>query len=636
MLLDRIVGYLERISFSVTRSINAIGVFFLTMMMIVITVDVLSRYFFNLPIQGSLEIIRFVLVLTILFGIPYTTVRKQHVSIDIVTSKLSDRVRIRLETIMILVSLVLSAVVVWRSVEYALLKHRMGEISAVLHVPFAPFILAVAFGFALTGCVLMIQLLRSIEQNVKNWRQIILWLLIGVGMLVVFYLAAKHLRYIPWRVGLVTAGVLGLGFVFAAFLAGLPVFLSLILVGFLGMCYLRGTPAGLSIMGAIPFNTASHYEFSVIPLFVLMGEFCFFSGIGRDLYDMAYKWVGPLPGGLSMGTVCACGGFAAVCGDSMATAVTMGTVAIPEMKRYKYDPRLATGCVAAGGTLGVLIPPSLAFILYAVITDQSIATLFIAGVLPGILLISLFMMNIYVRAVRNPALGPPGPPTNWKEKIYALKGVWATLVLFAMVIGGMYIGVFTPTEGGGIGAAGAFVIGVVRRRLNWAGILSSLLEAGRITGTCLSILIGANVFGYFLAASKLPLELADFVTKLPVPSILILTAILIIYLFLGCLMPAIPMLILTVPIFFPVVMAMGYDPIWFGVIMVLMFEMAVITPPMGINVLALQTVVKDVSLSDMFRGVLPFLMAMIVCVILIIIFPQIATLLPDLIEGLSR
>ncbi|MBW1802535.1 MAG: TRAP transporter large permease [Deltaproteobacteria bacterium] len=426
---------------------------------------------------------------------------------------------------------------------------------------------------------------------------------------------------------------MGLALVFAAFLAGLPVFLSLMLVGFLGMAYLRGTPAGLSIMGSIPYNTASHYEFSVIPLFVLMGEFCFFSGIGKDLYDMAYKWVGPLPGGLSMGTVCACGGFAAVCGDSMATAVTMGTVAIPEMKRYKYNPKLATGCVAAGGTLGVLIPPSLAFILYAVITDQSIATLFIAGILPGILLISLFMANIYFRAQRNPELGPPGPGTTWKEKFYSLKGVWATLVLFIVVMGGMYVGAFTPTEGGGIGAFGAFFIGVARKRLNWEKILSSLLEAGRITGTCLGILSGANIFGYFLAASKLPIELADFVTKLPVPNIMILIAILIIYLFLGCLMPAIPMLILTVPIFFPVVMAMQYDPIWFGVIMVLMFEMAVITPPMGINVLALQTVVDDVSLGDMFRGVVPFLICMIVCVIILIIFPQIPIVLPNLLGG---
>ena len=633
MGLDKTVGALEKKTRSMTRWINAVGVFFLTMMMLVITVDVVSRFFFNRPVEGSLEMIMFMLVLTIIFGIPYAAVRKQHVGIDIFTAHLSERKRFLLETAMLLISLILCIIVLWRSFQYAMLKQSMHEISAVLQLPFYPFILAVAFGFALTGWVLCIQILRNMVQGIRSGKQAILWVIAGAAILVAFYLVASELRYLPWRIGLITAGVIGLAFVFAAFLAGLPVFLSLMLVGFLGMCYLRGLPAGMSLMGSIPYTTASHYEFSVIPLFVLMGEFCFFAGIGRDLYDMAYKWVGPLPGGLSMGTVCACGGFAAVCGDSMATAVTMGTVALPEMKRYRYNSRLAVGSVAAGGTLGVLIPPSLAFILYAVITDQSIAALFMAGILPGILLILLFMASIYIRAFRNPGLGPPGPPTTWKEKAVSLKGVWATLVLFVGVMGGMYVGAFTPTEGGGIGAFGAFVIGVVRRRLTWQGILSSLLEAGRITGTCLSILIGANIFGYFLASSKLPLELADFVVKLPVPAVLILTAILVIYLFLGCLMPAIPMLILTVPIFFPVVMAMGYDPIWFGVIMVLMFEMAVITPPMGINVLALQTVVDDVSLADMFRGVLPFLFAMIVCVIILILFPKIPTFLPYLLRG---
>lgn len=630
MSFQRTLGSLEDISVSVTRLVNTLGVFFLAMTMALVTADVLLRFFFNHPIEGSLEIIRFMLVLTILFSIPYAAAQKQHVSIEFLTSRLSNKTRSVLEGAMLLIALILSILVVWRTMKYAMLKAKVDEMTAVLHLPLQPIIIAVAFGFALTACALCIQLIVNINQNVNTSKQAFNWFIVGAAIVSAFYLMATELRYLPWRVDLVTSGLIGLGFVFAAFLAGLPVFLSLMLVGFLGMSYLRGITAGLSIMGSIPFNTASHYEFAVIPLFVLMGEFCFFSGIGRDLYDMGYKWVGSLPGGLSMGTVAACGGFAAVCGDSLATAVTMGTVAIPEMKRYQYDSKLATGCVAAGGTLGVLIPPSLAFIFYAVLTEQSIATLFIAGIIPGILLIALFMASIYLRALRNPVLAPPGPRTTWKEKIWSLKGVWATLVLFIGVMGGMYIGVFTPTEGGGMGASGALLIGVLRRRLNWEKILSSLLEAGKITGTCLGILIGANIFGYFVAASKLPIVLAEFVTHLPVPHLFILTAILIIYLFLGCLMPAIPMLILTVPIFFPVVMAMGYDPIWFGVIMVLMFEMAVITPPMGINVLALGTVVHDVSLGDMFTGIIPFLIAMIVCVIILVAVPHVPLFLPNI------
>jgi len=601
--------------------------------MLIISVDVLSRFLFNYPIKGSIEMVGSMLVLTILFSIPYTAIRNQHVNITIVTSKLPFKIRYTLQSIVNFIALILCILVAWRSLLYALAKAKDGEMSAVLQLPDYPFVLVVVFGFALTAWVYGLQLFRRFLQSFKSLRKIIIWCIAGIIILLIFYWLAYEARALPWKSGLVTTGILGLVLLFVVFLSGLPIFLGLMLVGFLGMAYLRGSLPGLILLGSIPFSTASQYDFSVIPLFVLMGEFCFFSGIGSDLYDMAYKWVGPLPGGLSMGTVAACGGFAAVCGDSLATAITMGTVAIPEMRRYKYSMRLATGCVAAGGTLGVLIPPSLAFIFYAILTEQSISTLFIAGIIPGILLVLLFMGTIYLRALKNPALGPPGPKTTWNEKIMSVKGVWATLVLFLGVMGGMYAGIFTPIEGGGIGAFGAMLIGILRRRLNVKGLLNSFLEAGKITGTCLSILIGANIFGYFIAVSKLPMVLADFVSTLPIPQVLVLAAILIIYLFLGCIMPAIPMLLLTVPIFYPVILSMGYNPIWFGVIMVIMFEMAVITPPMGINVLALQAVVEDVEMSDIFIGIVPFIFAMILCVIIIIAIPDIALFLPNLLSA---
>lgn len=627
---SRLLPAIEAKTSNICRFVNAIGVCALALTMLTITTDVLSRFFFNLPVKGSIEIVGSMLILTILFSIPYTAVQNQHVNITIITSKLSSKKRDTLQSIATFIALILCILVVWRSILFALVKAEGGEMGFVLQLPDYPFVLLVAFGFALTAWVYGLQLFRRFSQSFKSLRKIIIWCIAGIIILLIFYWLVYEARELPWKSSLVTTGIIGLVLLFAAFLSGLPIFLDLMLVGFLGMAYLRGSIPGFILLGTIPYTTSSQYSFAVIPLFVLMGEFCFFSGLGKDLYDMAYKWVGQLPGGLSMGTVAACGGFAAVCGDSLATALTMGSVAIPEMRRYKYSMRLATGCVAAGGTLGVLIPPSLAFIFYAILTEQSISTLFIAGIVPGILLILLFMATIYLRALKNPALGPPGPKTTWNEKIISLKGVWATLVLFIGVMGGMYAGIFTPTEGGAIGAFGAMLIGILRRRLNVKGLLNSFLGAGKITGTCLSILIGANIFGYFVAASKLPMVLADFVSKLPVPQILVLAAILVIYLFLGCIMPAIPMLLLTVPIFYPVILEMGYNPIWFGVIMVIMFEMAVITPPMGINVLALQAVVEDVEMSDIFIGIVPFIFAMILCVIIIIAIPDIALFLPNL------
>jgi tripartite ATP-independent transporter DctM subunit len=624
--IDRLQG----VGNSVARIVNGFGVFFLAVMMLVTTVDVLSRFLFNLPIAGSIEGTEFLMVLTVFLAIPYAAAKKQHITIDALVTKLPERERWILESITLFLGVVLFSVVVWQSFEYYMLMIKMNRVTAVLRVPIAPFALVVTFGSLLFTAVLALDLIQKLKEGIRNRRQIFVSALIGLLIVLLVYWGPAWSRALPWRMEPLTVGVIGMAVLFLAFVSGLPIFISLILVGFMGMTYLRGSMAGLSIMGSSPFNTVAQYTFSVIPLFVLMGEFCFFSGLGKDLYDMAYKWVGQLPGGLAIGTVVACGGFAAVCGDSMATAVTMGTVTLPEMRRFKYSPSLAVGCVAAGGTLGVLIPPSLAFILYALLTDQSIALLFIAGILPGILLIALFMITTYLIAWRDPKAGPPGPKTGMREKIASLRGVWATLLLFALVIGGMYAGVFTPTEGGGIGAFGALLIGVVRRRLTFKDILSSLLEAGKISAVCISVLIGASIFGYFLAASKLPMELANYVSHLTIPPVIVLIFILVIYLFLGCLMPAIPMLVLTVPIFYPVIAAVGYDPIWYGVLMVLMFEMAVITPPMGINVLALRTVAMDTPIETMFRGIIPYLFAMMVCVGILIAFPEIALILPRL------
>jgi len=383
-------------------------------------------------------------------------------------------------------------------------------------------------------------------------------------------------------------------------------------------------------LGAAPYRTAAAYTMSVIPLFVLMGNLSFYAGVSEDLYSTTYKLFGHLPGGLAMATTAGCAGFAATCGSSVATAVTMGSIAIPEMKKYKYAPSLAAGSLAAGGTLGILIPPSIGFIIYSMLTDESIGKLFIAGVLPGILLTFLFVLTIYINVRRDLTLGPPGPRFSLREKIASFKGIWSALSLFILVIGGLYGGIFTPTEAGGIGACGAFLLIAVRGKLTFQNLTNVLMETGKITAMCFIILTGASVFGYFMAVTRIPNALADLAVGLPFPPILIIIFILIIYLALGCVMDSIAMIVLTVPIFYPVVIKLGYDPIWFGVIMVIVMEMALITPPVGMNVFAIAGVATEIPLYTIFKGVLPFLAAMVICVAFLMAFPQIATFLPGL------
>ncbi|MBW2030255.1 MAG: TRAP transporter large permease [Deltaproteobacteria bacterium] len=428
----------------------------------------------------------------------------------------------------------------------------------------------------------------------------------------------------------VVIGIIGIILLFIFMASGMNVGIAMALSGFIGLIYLMGLSQALNVLGNAPYRTAASYTMSVIPLFVLMGNLSFYGGVSEDLYSTTYKLVGQLPGGLAMATTIGCAGFAATCGSSVATAVTMGSIALPEMKRYQYSPALATGSLAAGGTLGILIPPSIGFILYSMLTDESIGKLFIAGIIPGIFLTGLFVLTIYIMVGRNRTLGPPGPKTTLRDKLLSLRGIWGALALFILVIGGLYGGIFTPTEAGGIGAFGAFLLMVLRGRLKKKSMISVLLDTGKVTAMCFLILVGANVFGYFMAVTRIPHELAGIAVSLPLPPVLVVIFILLVYVLLGSVVDAIAMIVLTVPIFYPVILKLGVDPIWFGVVMVIVMEMALITPPVGMNVFAIAGVAQDISLYTIFRGIFPFLVAMMVCVALLIMVPELATLLPSL------
>ena len=425
-------------------------------------------------------------------------------------------------------------------------------------------------------------------------------------------------------------GVIGIVALFVLLFSGLPVGFLLALLGLIGFSYLTTFGAGANLIAKDFFSNFSAYSLTVIPMFIFMGQIAFYSGTSQRLYDFAYKMVGQLRGGLAMATTVACAGFAAICGSTNATAATMGTVAIPEMKRYHYDPKLATGCVAAGGSLGILIPPSVIFIVYGVMTQQSIGKLFVAGILPGILLTGLFIATIYILCRRNPNLAPPGPRVSLKEKLASLSELAETIILFALVMGGLFTGFFTPTEAGAVGAGGALIIAMARRKLTWQGFKASILDTTKLSCMVMVIVTGAAVFGHFLAVTRIPFNLATWVAGLPIPPTAVIALIIISYLIGGCFIDSLALILLTVPIFFPVITTLGYDPIWFGVIIVLVTQIGVISPPLGTNVYIISGVAKDVPLGTIFRGVIPFLIAMIVCTAIIVAFPQVALFLPSL------
>jgi tripartite ATP-independent transporter DctM subunit len=429
----------------------------------------------------------------------------------------------------------------------------------------------------------------------------------------------------------VIAGTIGTFCVFLLLFLGMPIAFALMLVGFAGVGYLASVGAALPVVARTVYETTSYYPYTVIPLFIVMGGFAFTSGMTQDLYAAFDKWLRRLPGGLGVATIAACAGFAAVSGSSVATAAAMGTVAFPEMKRFSYHPRLATGCIAAGGTLGFLIPPSIGFVVYGMLTEQSIGKLLVAGVVPGILLALSFIIIVILMVKLNPALAPISPePVTRKEKISSLLKIWEPAVLFLLVMGGIYAGFFTPTEAGAIGATVLLFVALVKRRLNWTNLVGALQESVRISVMVLFLVAGANIFSYFLALSTIPMRVSSWVAAMQVSPYLILTIIILIYLFLGCFLDAISMMVLTMPVIYPVVLALGFDPIWFGVIAVLMMEAGLITPPMGLNIFTVAGVAKDVPVETIFRGVAPFLLSIFLVVFMVTLFPRIALFLPEM------
>ena len=428
----------------------------------------------------------------------------------------------------------------------------------------------------------------------------------------------------------ITLGVLGVIVLVIIFLLRMPVGFAMAFVGLIGFSIVVTPAAGMNLVARDFFDIFSSYSLTVIPMFTLMGCIASESGMSRRLYDAGYVLFSKFPGGLALATVIGCAGFAAINGSTSATAAAMGKVCIPEMKRYKYDDSLATGIVAAAGTLGIMIPPSTIFIVYGILTEQSIGKLFMAGVFPGLLIAALLMAAVAIICVVNPKLAPAGEASTFKEKIEALTGIIEMLFLFCFVILGLFFGWFSPTQAGAAGVGGAILIGLITRTLTWEGFVNALKDTVRVTCFVMVIVAGATVFGHFIAITTIPMMLSGWVGALPIPPVAIMGIIIIIYMIGGCFMDSLALITLTIPIFYPVVLALGFDPIWFGVIIVLVTEIGVITPPVGLNVYVIKGIAPDVPLETIFKGITPFLAALVVAAIILLAFPQIATFLPSL------
>jgi len=432
---------------------------------------------------------------------------------------------------------------------------------------------------------------------------------------------------------LVAVGVLGIVILLLVlFFLGMPVGFAMAVVGFCGFSYVVSLKAAINVIGADIWATFSNYGLTVIPLFVLMGYIAFNAGIAERLYKAAYKWLGHWPGGLAIATIGADELFAAICGSNTATAATMGAVALPQMKRYNYDTRLSSGTVVTGGTLGTVMPPSVVIIVIGLQTEQSIAKLFLGGILPAILLGSLFVLTILTLCKFYPNFGPPGPKTSFGEKIKSLSGVIEAIAIFVLVIGGLFVGLFTPSEAGAVGVLCTFLVAVSIGRLTWKGLINSMVETLKISCMVFVLVTGAIIFGRFLAVTRIPFIVADFAASLPVPPLVILAFVLLIYLIGGCVMDSLGFLVLTIPIFFPLGKALGFDPVWYSIILTMVTTMGAITPPVGVNIYVVKALAPEISIGTIFKSVSFFLMACIVSIIILIAFPQIVLFLPEMLH----
>jgi len=612
---------------------DILGYLSLIIIMLTISLDVILRFIFSISIPGHIDIISILLILVFFSGLADAEKNERHIRIDLITSKLPETYRNIILAQGDFLTFITVVIVFMGYSKYSLFLFKSHIYSSVLKIPEWIFVLLSTFFFFVFFIALLINLLKRLQlilESRMSYNKLSV-LLAGFFLVICLVMLSLFPNLLPSGIPRAVWGGIVLILLFVLMFLGVHIFAVMALVSLLGFNYLTSLSGSLNNLVLGSLNIAHNYTWSVAPLFIWLGSVVLFGGFAKSLYIMAYTWIGNIPGGLASATAVACAGLGAVTGNAISGVMAMGEIAIEEMKKYKYDLGFSSAVICSASPICSLIPPSFTFILYGMIVEVSVGKLFLAGLLPGLLLMLILISLITFLCIKDSQKGPRGPKYNFREKIYSLKRVWPIIFLFLVVMLSIYLGIATPSEAAGLGVFTAILLTFIMKQMTFNNFLKSMKNTLLMMATIFSILCFAIAFGRFLAASGLPNNLADFVISFNLSKITLISLILFVYMFLGCIMNFVPALLITLPMFFPVAMEAGFNPIWFGVLIVIMNGLAQITPPIGMNVFAMSSIARDVPIYTIFKNIIPFWIAYIILLIILVLFPTISLLLPNII-----
>jgi len=626
--LDKVIHILDYVGVF-SRWVNAIGAVIVFILVGLTFVDVIMRYLFTNPINSAFEITAVLLITAVFFTVAHTQNQKSHIRVDVITSKLGPKRFLIFDFFNNLMGTWLFALIIWQTINLTVFFYGRHSYHAdSLQWLSWPFAAIIVFGSVLMELLYLRDLLKNISEALKARLAWYHWaLMLGIAVLLIV-LAVLWAQKDLWQVNLATVGFIGIITFLVFLLAGIPIWLSMLLPAFFFIANIRGLDPALNMLGRGLYTNTGQFVWATVPFFVLMGYFCLHSRIGEDLYVLVYRWIGHIRGGLAIATTTACTGFAAIVGDSISSIATMTSVAMPQMKKYKYDDRLSTGAIAGGSIIGPIIPPSIPFIIYGLITGVSVGKLFIAGIVPGLLLGLAFAIAISIWCRINPKIGPAAERTEWRLRVRSLTASAPILILFFLVIGGIYGGVFSPSEGGAMGAVGALIIGLVMRRFTWQKIWQSLLDTAKLLAMLLLIVNGATLFSRFVAWCNISGSVSDALTGLGLHGMALIIVIFVLFTILGCFVDVLTLTLIGVPIVHPIAVAQGADPLWFALTMVLVLILGSLTPPVGINLFTMKGMAPEIPMGTIYRGSIPFNIAAVIVIALCVAFPVLVLWLP--------